>query len=213
MRRLFGQPLERAFPGSALYWEGRYRGGGTSGHGSYGYLAEFKARVLNAFVEEQKIQSVVELGCGDGNQLALARYPAYLGLDVSETAVELCRRRFAGDPTKTFRCYGPGHPAPVGGADLALSLDVVYHLVEDDVYARYLGDLCAAAKRFVIVYSTNRRQWLRRRNPHVRHRRFVDDVVERGDYRLVETVRNPHRHRTRTHRKRGKADFFIFQRC
>lgn len=39
-----------AFPGSAAYWETRYRGGEMSGSGSYGRLAEFKAEILNEFV-------------------------------------------------------------------------------------------------------------------------------------------------------------------
>ena len=45
-----------AFPGSASYWELRYRNGGTSGAGSYGRLAEFKAEVLNEFVRVKGIR-------------------------------------------------------------------------------------------------------------------------------------------------------------
>ena len=48
------------FTTSADYWESRYRTGGTSGAGSYNRLAEFKARVLNEFVERNDIRSVVE---------------------------------------------------------------------------------------------------------------------------------------------------------
>jgi hypothetical protein len=66
---------EAEFPGSADYWERRYAEGGDSGHGSYGRFAEFKAEVLNRFVAEQRIESIVEFGCGDGNQLTLASYP------------------------------------------------------------------------------------------------------------------------------------------
>ena len=44
-----------------------------------GELAKFKARVMNDFVRENGIRSVIELGCGDGMQLALADYPRYLG--------------------------------------------------------------------------------------------------------------------------------------
>ena len=77
----------RHFPGSAAYWESRYAKGGSSGVGSYGRFAEFKAEVLNRFVATHSVQSVIEFGCGDGNQLALASYPWYLGYDVSATAV------------------------------------------------------------------------------------------------------------------------------
>ena len=33
-------------------------------------LAAFKADFLNGFVIEKNVESVLELGCGDGNQLA-----------------------------------------------------------------------------------------------------------------------------------------------
>ncbi|MBI9084342.1 MAG: hypothetical protein JEZ11_12140 [Desulfobacterales bacterium] len=72
------------------YWERRYAQGGTSGAGSYGRLAEFKAEVLNTFVEERGVQNIIEFGCGDGNQLSLAKYPSYVGLDASKTAVTQC---------------------------------------------------------------------------------------------------------------------------
>lgn len=58
--------FHRSFPGSAAYWEKRYERGGTSGPGSCGRLAQFKAEVVNRFVAEHDVQSVVEFGCGDG---------------------------------------------------------------------------------------------------------------------------------------------------
>src|SRR6266571_3595448 len=95
------------FPGSVAYWERRYAGGGTSGLGSYGELAQFKANVLNKFVSEHSVQSVIEFGCGDGNQLALCRYPRYIGLDVSRSAIMRCLERFRDDPSKSFFWYDP----------------------------------------------------------------------------------------------------------
>ncbi len=95
------------FSCSREYWESRYAGGGTSGAGSYGKLAEFKAQVLNSFVKDNGVSSVVEFGCGDGNQIALADYPAYIGLDVSKTAIEMCKERFGDDKTKSFFLYDP----------------------------------------------------------------------------------------------------------
>src|SRR5689334_14993422 len=83
--------------GSASYWADRYQAGGNSGVGSYGVLADFKAATLNDFVAANNVGSVIEFGCGDGNQLSLANYPRYLGLDVAKGAIELCRTRFGGD--------------------------------------------------------------------------------------------------------------------
>ncbi len=47
--------------------------------------------------------SVVEYGCGDGNQLKMATYPQYLGFDVSPAAISMCKSVFNGDATKQFR--------------------------------------------------------------------------------------------------------------
>src|SRR5262249_12471902 len=73
------------FQGSASFWEGVYQKGETSGPGSYGRLAVFKAEILNKFVREKAVNSVIEFGCGDGAQLELATYPKYVGVDVSTT--------------------------------------------------------------------------------------------------------------------------------
>ncbi|NIQ00794.1 MAG: hypothetical protein GWM98_10685, partial [Nitrospinaceae bacterium] len=95
------------FPGSGNFWETRYARGGDSGHGSQGRLAQFKAEVLNRFVEQHRVESVIEFGCGDGGQLALLRFPRYIGLDVAPTAIARCRERFRADSSKSFFLYHP----------------------------------------------------------------------------------------------------------
>ena len=42
------------------YWEKRYSEGGDSGNGSYGKLAEFKAKIINRFVKENQIKTIIE---------------------------------------------------------------------------------------------------------------------------------------------------------
>ena len=99
--KVFVKLKQVLFPGSAEYWEKRYASGGSSGKGSYGRLSEFKAEVINNFVSKHGVESVIEFGCGDGNQLKLAKYPAYVGLDVSEKAVALCKEKFNNDISKS----------------------------------------------------------------------------------------------------------------
>jgi SAM-dependent methyltransferase len=193
-RRAVRTAVTRAkFRGSKDYWERRYSAGGTSGAGSYGRLARYKADFLNAFVAERDVGRVVELGCGDGNQLSLAEYPEYVGLDVSATALRMCLDRFGDDPTKSFLLYDPAtfhDPLRVVRGDAALSLDVVYHLVEDDVFHAYMRHLFDAADRFVVIYSSNDASM--RDVAHVRHRRFTDWVsAERVEWRLEAHVPNP----------------------
>jgi hypothetical protein len=183
------------FETSASYWESRYAAGVTSGVGSYDELARFKATVLNDFVREQGITSVVELGCGDGNQLSLSDYPVYTGFDVAPSAVARCVSTFKKDRSKAFALYGPttfssGYIAH--RADLTMSLDVLFHLVEDEVFDQHLRDLFGLARRFVVIYSSN--DEAPDIGDHVRHREFTRWVQQhRPDWTLVRHVPNPYR--------------------
>ncbi len=181
------------FHGSALYWERNYARGGTSGPGSYDAPGNAKAEFLNDFVRRQEVRSVIEFGCGDGNQLSLADYPHYIGLDVSRSAIELCECRFCGDPAKSFFLYDGSCFADRAGlftADLAISLDVIYHLIEDKVFETYMTHLFAAGKRFVIIYATDRE--ISGTAPHVRHRHFTRWVQAHGQgWRLAQVTPGP----------------------
>jgi hypothetical protein len=88
-----GNP-EKSFQSIKSYWESRYASGGTSGAGSYGNLATYKANYLNDFVKKNNISKVIEFGCGDGNQLSLSNYSLYIGLDISENAINMCRLKY-----------------------------------------------------------------------------------------------------------------------
>jgi hypothetical protein len=195
------------FRGSADFWEKNYARGDTSGSGSYGALAAGKAQFLNTFVADSGIGSVIEFGCGDGHQLSLARYPRYIGLDVSRHAIGMCLARFGADQTKSFylydgRCFADR--AGIFTADLALSLDVIYHLVEDDIFETYMKHLFSAGRRYVIAYTTDAPAW--GTAPHVRHRNISGWVAARcPDWRLISTVRGPNT-------GPGRADFFVYER-
>jgi SAM-dependent methyltransferase len=195
------------FSDSAAYWEQTYARGGTSGPGSYGALARGKADFLNQFVKSKDIQSVIEFGSGDGNQLSLAAYPRYVGLDVSRSAIRLCKHRFADDPDKSFFLYDSScfvDHAALFRADLALSLDVVYHLVEDEVFETYMTHLFDAAHRYVVVYATNGD--IRDDAPHVRHRSFSSWVKSnRLEWSLTDKVEGPSSGPRR-------ADFYVYQK-
>lgn len=192
---------------SAHFWEGNYAGGRTSGTGSYGALAAGKSRFLNEFVRERAVHSVIEFGCGDGNQLAMAEYPSYTGLDVSRTAVGLCKRRFSSDATKSFFLYDGTcftDRAGIFTADLALSLDVIYHLTEDSVFETYVTHLFAAGGRLVVIYSTNAE--IRGTAPHVRHRLFTPWVEDNcPGWKLTGVTPGPST-------ERARADFFVYER-
>lgn len=205
-------PTKRTTPSAAssAFWEGIYAAGATSGSGSYGRLAAFKAEVINSVLQEHSVTSAIEFGCGDGHQLGLIAYPRYFGLDVSPTAVERCRSHYRDDPTKTFFLLPPLDSTEVPRADLAVSLDVIYHLLEDAVFDRYMQRLFAAATRLVLVYSSDfdgSAPW-----PEVRHRTFTRWVNEHApEWRLVSTIENRFPWDPTRPTDTSWADFYLFE--
>ena len=197
------------FNGSQNYWESRYSAGGNSGCGSYGDLAKFKAVFLNNFVAEHKIGSVVEFGCGDGNQLTLADYPKYLGLDVAKSAIDRCKNLFANDPSKSFMVLTEGDKNEDQlKSDLAISLDVIYHLVEDSVYEGYMRRLFAAGSHYVIIYSSN---FDEPSTFHVKHRKFSDWVEQNcSNFKLIQVEKNKHPYEG-VNETGSLADFYVYQ--
>jgi hypothetical protein len=199
----------KIFRNSGDYWEKRYGRGGTSGPGSYGRFAAFKAEVLNDFVAEHAVASVIEFGSGDGSQLALAAYPKYLGIDVSRTAVEICRKRYAGDGAKHFETLADYKGEK---ADLALSLDVIYHLVEDTAFDAYMQTLFASAGQFVAVYSSDTDDNRDIQGPHIRHRKFTAWIEKNApEWELLRHV--PNKFPYEGDGTQGSfADFFFYKR-
>jgi SAM-dependent methyltransferase len=199
-----------AFPGSAVFWESVYREGGTSGPGSYGRLAEFKAEILNEFVRTRNIGTVIEFGCGDGAQLQLARYPEYVGVDVAAASIRRCSGLFAQDSTKRFY-QADALPRDLGKFDLALSLDVIYHLVEDSVFDSYMRRLFSFARRHVIIYSSNYDALMPA--PHVRHRKFTTWIAENArDWQQEGIVANRFPFDPQQPDETSHADFHFFGR-
>jgi SAM-dependent methyltransferase len=160
---------------SAKYWERRYKRGKDSGSGSYGRLARFKAEVVNRVIAETKATSLLDLGCGDGHQLSLFRPMTYVGVEVSPTILGRLRNRYAGQPT--FRFLHEDE-LPLGlQCDIALSCDVIFHLLEDAVFEAHMTSLFRHARHVVVIYSSNHDEPYD--GSHVRRRRFTDFVAAR----------------------------------
>ena len=208
VQRMRGRSADanQPFPGSAAYWQARYERGGDSGAGSYGKFAEFKASVLNALFVERGLHSAIEFGCGDGNQLRTLRIDDYLGVDVSSEAIARCRSAFAGVPGRRFMLASDYQGERL---DVSLSLDVIYHLVEDATYERYMQQLFGAATQCVVVYSSNQ-DVEARDGQHVRQRRFTDWVdAHATGWKLLRHVPNAYPYRG-DWRTGSFADFYIY---
>lgn len=200
----------RSFNGSTTYWEERYRAGGDSGTGSGGRLAEFKAEIINEFVGTESIASVIEFGCGDGRQLLLARYPKYTGVDVSLTVIEKCQTLFSDNPKFTFLTTEQ-YQGETG--DLAISLDVIFHLIEDEVFNSYMNTLFDAALRYVIIYSSNFDSESAPNAPHFRNRQFTLWIAaHRPEWQLIRHIPNRYPFNGDGH-ETSVSDFFIFSKA
>lgn len=173
---------------SKKYWEKRYLKGGDSGDGSYGKLAEFKAKVINRFVKENEIKTIIEWGCGDGNQLTYMNYPNYVGFDVSKTAVSMCKKLYSKEKNKIFK-----HVSEYDNetSQLTLSLDVIFHLIEDSIYDDYMNRLFDSSTKFVLIYSSNTNKQLEQVPKHFYQRKFTDWIDKyKSDFQLIEQIEN-----------------------
>lgn len=202
---------------SKEYWQNRYETGGNSGSGSYNHLAIYKAEYLNAFAEDNKINSVIEFGCGDGNQIKSFTFSNYIGLDVAPKSIELCTAEFKDDKTKSFFLYDNRYFQDNNGVfkfDLAISLDVLYHLIEQDVYESYLIHLFQSAKKFVLIYSSNENVPAAHAQFHVKERVFTNDV-ERLIPNFKFVRRDENKYSTKYYKDEdigSLSDFFLFER-
>ncbi|QHW34049.1 class I SAM-dependent methyltransferase [Paenibacillus rhizovicinus] len=190
------------------YWEDNYKGGGTSGRGSFGELADFKAEVVNGVIAQYGLSRVVEFGCGDGNQLSLMHYPHYLGLDISPTAVQLCAEKYGRDATKSFMLYRPGAFFNRGflETDLTVCLDVLYHITEEADYRATLRDLFSPKPRVVVIYTRITRQTEPQVVETIRDRDIFHYLAEFEDYYVHELI--PQRYKDQS-----SADFIILRRA
>lgn len=200
------QKLNQDFD-SAIYWDERYKSGRTSGAGSYGRLAEFKAEIINNFIDENQIKSIIEFGVGDGNQLRLFKIDRYLGFDVSETVLSQTRYKFSDSKDKSFLHISKFNKQV---ADLVLSLDVIYHLTEDGVFIQYMNNLFMASKKFVIIYSSNKSEY---HCEHVLHRKFTDWIEEnKPNWILINFIKNRFQYDKQDPNGTSFADFYIYQK-
>ena len=181
----------------------------SKGADSYNNLAEFKGEIVNDFVVKNNIETVIEFGCGDGNQLKYFQLKSYTGFDISETAIARCTSLYKEDSSKHFQLLN-NHKDE--NADLVMSLDVIYHLVENETFEKYMEKVFSSSKKFVIVYSSNFDDGEERKAPHVRHRMFTNWVEENAkNFKLIKHIPNKYPFDGNGERT-SLADFYIFEK-
>jgi len=166
---------------SSIYWENRYAKGGNSGSGSRGNLAVFKAKIINDFISEKNIKSIVDLGCGDGHMLMMYdSSPKYIGQDISITIIDNMKKIFYDE----FYVY----PYPIK-AELGLSIDVLFHITNYDEFIEYIKNLFNWSEKYVIIYAfdEDRSEF----QSHYKPRKFTTVIEELcPDWELKNIIKN-----------------------
>jgi SAM-dependent methyltransferase len=181
------------------FWESRYKAGGNSGAGSYGEYAKHKADIINSYVEKYKIKTISDFGCGDGNQISLINgYEQYSGFDISEYIINVCKEKFKDISMKFYDDI-----LQMPEAELTLSLDVLYHIVEEKDYKIYLDQLFGKSQKFVLIFSSNF-DGNDTVSGYILHRKFTDWADKNyKNFKLVDVIGNY---------LQTSAQFYLFER-
>lgn len=172
---------------NTAYWDQRWGAGTGLGDGSRGRLAEFKLTTVQNMVDRLNVKSVVDVGCGDGSQLASLKVSGYRGLDISERAIEIASKH-----TEANRLYSVMDEDAIGAeeiADMSISLDVIIHL-DTDALCSHLDLLFHLSRRYVLIYSANHTGDGLALASHMHFTEFVSCIEERYGLTPIEHVLN-----------------------
>jgi hypothetical protein len=185
---------------SKEYWENRYKSNGNSGLGSYGDEAKFKSNYINDAIIKYNIKSINDFGCGDGNQISqLENFEIYCGTDVSNTTLLNCIQKFKNVNKYKF----VSNISEMNDADLCMSLDVLYHITEDDYFNDYMHNLFSLSKKYVLIYSVNSNELTT--VPHMKYRDFLSWIEKNvSDFKLIDS--------SKYEKKNNGVGFFLFMK-
>jgi hypothetical protein len=71
--------------------------------------------------------------------------------------------------------------------DLTLSMDVIYHLIEDEVYNDYMTKLVNLKSKYLIIYANNEDKNFA---AHMKSRKFTENELLNENYKLHNQVKN-----------------------
>lgn len=188
------------------YWNNRYLSGETSGEGSYGILAQFKADVINDIIDNNDFNTFVEFGCGDGNQLSLMKYKKYIGFDIADSAIKICKDKFNKDINKEFHCYVPENIKSynIGKADMVVCLDVLYHIINEEDFVKTLDGIFNISDNYIVIYTIIKEpeQIFAK---HIKYRNILEYTKKYLEFKVVDIV-------YQKYPELSLADFIIYKK-
>ena len=182
-------------------WNNRYQNGGNSGSGSYNELYIFKRDIINDIINKNSIKSIIDFGCGDGNQIKEINAKNYIGIDIAKASIDICKMKYNNDSTKKFYTYNEIDTMNLQ-SDLTMSLDVLYHILEEECYVTYLKNLFSSSN-YVLIYSNNYNGHI---DDHMHTRKFTNDVENMfPNWDLHEKI-------NQIYPKKSSADFYLYKK-
>ena len=112
-------------------------------------LCFIKNTIINAFVKKYNIETVFELGCGDGNRSLNSNYEKYTGYDKCKFAIDLANMTFSDDSTKSFILLKDD--TKIKRHDLGISIDIVIQENIDE----YIKMLFENSKKYVCIFYSH----------------------------------------------------------
>lgn len=154
------------------------KGNGTSGAGStIGSTVEYREMLQN-FLRDYRIRSVVDVGCGDWEFSKTINWDGvfYIGIDAVKSVIKRNKRKYSSPSILFFQ--GDATQLNLPTADLLICKDVLQHLPFEDIHA-FLTQL----SKFKYCLITN--------DVDPNTLTCSNFTIARGDYRLLDIEQPP----------------------
>ena len=138
-------------------WNHHYEAGGKSAEDdNYREPTRWKHDILNRFYTPGK-DTIIDVGCGDLQfwKDDLTPGDKYTGIDISETIAAKNHEKY---PNQTFIAASSDHTQNIK-ADVVICIDMLYHIMDDEVYLKTLGNLKKYAGSTILIYTWRKPPW------------------------------------------------------
>ena len=97
-------------------------------------------------------------------------------------------------------------------ADLSISLDVIFHIIEDKAFYLYMNNLFNSSNKYIIIYSSNTDK--RKSGMFVKHRKFTDwiDKFMSINWRMIKYIPNKYSLDSKLNGTKSYSDFYIYEK-
>ncbi len=138
---------------NSLFWDLRYSQCPElgSGVGSRGEILDYKKRLIKYLTYSFIEKKIIDVGCGDLELTKDFNFKNYLGLDISEESLKICRSK---RPDWIFKNLSITDSS-VGKADLIMCFDVLIHQSSLAVFKGIISSIVSKTQNRVIIGAYN----------------------------------------------------------